>query len=188
LLLEPLANDTYYIDAFVFIKDGSYATAVAPPDTRWPFYHQGFTKIDTELYLVSEILREHDLPEMDSEDAERLSFGFRAQAKISPSQTMNNNFNNNVWILTNRNIGSAALITTWLFKETGIATLVGDTTGGNYGGARITATLPNTGIPIIFDVLYITDSNGRPLETGIIPHFFNHTGMDALETVLALIG
>ncbi|MDR2599722.1 MAG: S41 family peptidase, partial [Oscillospiraceae bacterium] len=31
LLLEPLANDTYYIDAFVFIKDGSYATAVAPP-------------------------------------------------------------------------------------------------------------------------------------------------------------
>jgi len=37
------------------------------------------------------------------------------------------------------------------------------------------------------DLFYVTDSRGRPLEAGTIPHIFNREGMDALETVLALI-
>jgi len=49
------------------------------------------------------------------------------------------------------------------------------------------AFMPNTGIIFYFDIFYVTDSRGRPLEAGTIPHFFNRPGMDALETVLALI-
>ncbi|MCL2221058.1 MAG: hypothetical protein FWC20_02090 [Oscillospiraceae bacterium] len=37
------------------------------------------------------------------------------------------------------------------------------------------------------DIERFTDRYGRPLEAGTIPHHFNHPGMDAMETVLALI-
>jgi len=36
-------------------------------------------------------------------------------------------------------------------------------------------------------LFYVTDRYGRPLEAGTIPHYFNRPGMDALETVLAMI-
>jgi len=36
-------------------------------------------------------------------------------------------------------------------------------------------------------VFYITDERGRPIEAGTEPHYSNRGGMDALETVLALI-
>ena len=55
------------------------------------------------------------------------------------------------------------------------------------GGPRIYVTLPNSGILFVIDVFYVTDAHGRPLEAGTIPHYFNRDGMDALETVLALI-
>jgi len=38
-----------------------------------------------------------------------------------------------------------------------------------------------------FDIFYVTDSLGRPLEAGNVPHYFNRPGIDALEAVLALI-
>jgi len=47
--------------------------------------------------------------------------------------------------------------------------------------------LYNTGIIIRFDPAFVTDFRGRPLEYGIEPHYFNRPGMDALETVLAMI-
>jgi len=36
-------------------------------------------------------------------------------------------------------------------------------------------------------MFYVTDTHGRPLEAGTIPHYFNRNGMDALEAVLAII-
>lgn len=186
-LIRALIHDTHNIDAYVFVKDGEYALAIAPPDKRWPFSVQGFTEIENELRPISEMMKEYELPELNNADAERMSYGFRAHARISPSPMRHSGFSGEIWLLTSRNIGSAAQITTWLFKETGLATLVGDVTGGNYGGERTTRVLPNTGIAFIFDVLYITDHRGRPLEAGTVPHHFNHPGMDAMETVLALI-
>ncbi|MCL2248721.1 MAG: S41 family peptidase [Oscillospiraceae bacterium] len=116
-----------------------------------------------------------------------MSYGFRAHAEISPSQTRRSDYNGKIWLLTSDFTGSAAQVATWLFKESGLATLVGDVTAGYFGGERIRRYLPSTGIPFIFDVLYFTDHNGRPLEAGTIPHHFNRPGMDAMETVLALI-
>jgi len=49
-------------------------------------------------------------------------------------------------------------------------------------------SLPNTGIVVRFGVAYYTDPTGRPLQGyGIQPHLPNRPGLDALETVLALI-
>ena len=64
---------------------------------------------------------------------------------------------------------------------------MGDTTGGGFGGPRVAVPMPNTGVIFYFDMFYITDARGRPIEAGTDPHFFNRPGMDALETVLALI-
>lgn len=187
-LIRALIQDTHIVDAFVFVNDGDSALAMAPPDTRWPFSRKGFTEIENELRPISEMMKEYELPELNNADAERMSYGFRAHARISPlPMIQHSGFKGEIWLLTSRNISSAAQITTWLFKETGLATLVGDVTGGCYGGERIIRVLPNTGIPFLFDLLYITDHNGRPLEAGTIPHHFNHPGMDAMETVLALI-
>ena len=82
---------------------------------------------------------------------------------------------------------SGAQIASWVIKESGIATLVGDITGGTWGGKRTGAALPYSGIFFLMDTMYITDSHGRVLEAGTIPHYFNRDGMDALETVLAMI-
>ena len=82
---------------------------------------------------------------------------------------------------------SGAQIAAWLAKNSGFATLVGEITGGCWGGLRLISAMPNTGILFQFDAFYITDRYGRPLEAGTIPHHFNHPGMDAMETVLALI-
>jgi C-terminal processing protease CtpA/Prc len=90
-------------------------------------------------------------------------------------------------MLTDQTMGSAAQAAAWYAKETGQITLVGNTTGGAFGGPRTMAFMPNTGIIFYFDIFYITDAKGRPLEAGTIPHHFNLPGMDALETVLALI-
>lgn len=75
----------------------------------------------------------------------------------------------------------------WYAKETGYITLVGERTGGSLGGPRTLAPMPNTGIAFYFDIFYITDSRGRPLEAGTIPYHFNRPGLDALEAVLELI-
>jgi len=84
-------------------------------------------------------------------------------------------------------MGSAAQLAAWISMEADYATHVGEPTGGNFGGLRTLALLLNTGIALYFDVFYITDSRGRLLETGTIPHHSNRPGMDALETALALI-
>jgi len=73
-------------------------------------------------------------------------------------------------------------------KDAEIATLVGDTTGGAFGGSeRATVTLPYSRMQFEFDIFYVTDKDGHPLEAGTPPHHFKRPGMDALETTLAII-
>jgi len=96
-------------------------------------------------------------------------------------------FDGQIWLLTGPNMMSATQIAAWVAKDTGFATLVGDITGGAYGGPRTFVTLPNSGIAFQMDLFYVTDRHGRPLEAGTIPHYFNREGMDALATVLAMI-
>jgi len=140
---------------------------------------------DRSIRLTSDILSQNDMPEIRLEDFYRLPYGFQARLLVEPS--LASGFDGTIWLLTDERMGSAAQIAAWFAKESGFATLVGDTTGGFYGGARTNAPLHNTGIGITFDMLYATDSNGRPLEAGTVPHYFNIPEHDALETTLAII-
>lgn len=119
--------------------------------------------------------------------------GFRMEFSLSPSRSTRQRFNNQaafnvkIWLLVGNNSTSAAQIASWAMKDSGLATLVCDVTGGVFGGTRQFITLPNSGVQFEMDLLYVVDSTGRPLEAGTIPHHFNRPGMDALATTLAII-
>jgi len=160
----------------------------------------GYLTIAEPYRPVHEILVEYYLPDARLPDFERLRYGApsgRAFARrtivetyIYPSAVISDSqpaFNGKIWMLTDNRMGSAAQAAAWYSMETGFATHVGDTTGGVLGGPRTSVLMPNTGVVFYFDIFYITDARGRPLEAGTIPHHFNRPDMDALETVLALI-
>jgi len=191
-ILRPHLNEAIDSpEAFIFFMDGSY-------NRRFnDFLFEstiGHGLVLTEPHrMAHEVVEEYYLPEINHADIERMHFGSPAVRRVSGITPNTRQFGNEpafggkIWVLTGPTMGSASQLAAWYAKETGFATLVGDITGGNYGGDRILALMPNTGIAFRFDSLYITDSRGRPLEAGTIPHYFNRPGMDALETVLELI-
>jgi hypothetical protein len=188
-VVQPLINEPIYANAFYFTPHGAYArrfTGGVNGAINLGFSPRAqITPLDRGLRPTAEILYGQDLPSLRIEDLSRLPYGFRAQTRVEP--TADSGFNGKIWMLTDGRVGSAAQLAAWFAKESGFATLVGDITGGFYGGPRTNARLPNTGIALTFDMLYPIDAHGRPLEAGTIPHYFNLPGLDALETVLAII-
>jgi len=101
-------------------------------------------------------------------------------------------FNGKIWVLTDSDTASAAETAVLLLSQGGNITIIGEPTAGGMGTQflpfRIYLTLPNTGIAVRFDIAYLTDMEGRPLQGyGLEPHYRPRLGMDALETVLAMI-
>jgi hypothetical protein len=197
ILLRPLLREVVeHPKSFVFFMDGEHVRRF--DDILFLSTEYSANMTITEPYRpVNEILAENDFPDAHLLDFERLHYGApygRAYYRrsviehfIHPLFDDRPIFNGKIWLLTDNMMGSAAQVSAWYAKETGFATLVGDTTGGNAGGPRTLVLMPNTGIAFHFDIFYITDSRGRPFEAGTIPHHFNRPGMDALETVLTLI-
>ena len=142
---------------------------------------------------VTDMLAEGMFSYMNPYDVANLAYGFfNRQLTFAPT-AHRSPFNGQIWLLTNEETGSAAEITAHLAREAGVAVIVGEQTRGNFGkttgqGNLLFLALPNTGIIVTWDPMYFTDSYGRHLhEYYVIPDIFNHPGMDALETALALI-
>jgi len=174
-------------EMFVFFKDGEYITRFSAGSLVSGVF-PGQAAGRYVFGSVDELLAENDFPQLVPDDIERFTYAFPATVRITaPIGAERVDFDGSVWMLVDERVGSAAQITAWLAKDMSFATLVGEITGGAYGGFRTYSAMPNTGILFIFDAFYITDRHGRPLEAGTIPHHFNHPGMDAMETVLALI-
>jgi len=191
ILLGALLEESVMVDGYAFVVLGEYSDEFATNLMGREREFLGLRSVDSSLTNINEMLEEFYLPQFRIEDAERLQYGFRTQTTIPAVHVPNFNgqpaFDGKVWLLTDGNMGSMAQISAWLFKEAEIATLVGDITGGHFGGPRTIVALPNTGLLFQMDVFYVTDAHGRPLEAGTIPHYFNRSGMCALQTVLALI-
>ncbi|MCL2350546.1 MAG: S41 family peptidase [Defluviitaleaceae bacterium] len=100
-----------------------------------------------------------------------------------------NSFSGRVWILIDEITASAAEAVAIFSAYTNFATLVGENTSGVGFGPAAYFNLPNTGIIIRFDYGILTDRHGNVLAAGhgVAPHYYNREGMDALETVLAMI-
>jgi len=193
-IMGPIINERFRASGYAFAVSGEYSEEFlrTVPIGRAFNYVSLNTPIDGRLREVSELLNEFDLPELNMADMERMDYGFLFQSP--PIRPMYHErfggqpaFNGKVWLLTGPHMGSATQLSAWVSMESGFATHVGETTGGTMGGPRTTVALPNSGILFIFDIYYLTDERGRPLEAGTVPHYFNREGMDALETTLALI-
>ena len=193
IILRPNITEGAEIPlGFIFFMDAPYIRRLEPY-LFTPTTSGGYLTTTENYRPVSEILAEFDLPEINLSDLERFQYGapysFRRTQVTPRTEEFEHQpaFGGKIWLLTDSVMGSASQLAAWHSKETGFATLVGDTTGGNMGGPHTMALLPHTGIAFQFDLFYITDAWGRPIEAGTIPHHFNRPGMDALETALWLI-
>jgi len=120
-----------------------------------------------------------------------MDFHYMYRYTLTPSTTPSG-FSGKIWILIDEYTTGAAQIAAAFYKEIGFATFVGNTTGGgaaicSVAGVSNFITLPNTSFVVRYDVVFTLAPSGRPIEYGTEPHYFNRSGMCALETVMALI-
>ena len=72
-------------------------------------------------------------------DMERMDYGFRLPTILRPRAhypdfNTQRTFQGDIWVLVSSFSTSAAQVAAWATKETGFATLVGEISGGAYGG------------------------------------------------------
>ena len=94
-------------------------------------------------------------------------------------------FGGDIWVLIGPEVYSSAEAFAVFCKDTGFATLVGQTTGGSDSGGPILFELPNSHLLIQFDVEYCLNADGScNQEMGTVPDI---EAEDALHKVLNLI-
>jgi hypothetical protein len=207
-IIPHLLNEPVNINTYTFYMNGDYADKareIFDFGEVYPLYV--FQNMSAEW--VRELNDSHErfvftkahfpepLPYLNND----IDFGhaFESNYTVSPGQDWNIIsgyesvlFNGEIWLLTDERTASTAEAVTALLKYSGMATVVGEPTRGvmnvTHEPTTISISLPNTGIIVCFNVAYYTDLQGRPLQGyGIQPHYQNRLGMDALETVLAMI-
>ena len=154
--------------------------------------YQYFTLLDLERVPRAELLQQSTLPAMNYNNIKNLPYGFRMrmQHDMTPRSLFSDlGFDGQIWVLTDGLVGSGGHIFSYIVKEAGFATLVGEPTGGNYAGvsARPVVTMPNSLLQFQYDEGALFTSQGRSMEIPIQPHYPNRPGLCALETVLAMI-
>jgi len=189
MVIRPNIPETIRTDGFIFFIEGSYHFPRNLVSTYAGIYS---VRPASDLTTAAEILENFHLPDFNMNDLQRLDRGLPAQVIMQPRRLVRFDhqpaFNGQIWLLTDGRMASASQLVATFVQESEFAILVGGITGGVYGGERIERRpLPHSGVRIDYDLFYVTDSRGRPLEAGTIPHHFNRPGMDALETALALI-
>ena len=188
-VVAPLISEPASLFYYLFFKDGQHAKMFDElyyRDLQWQIANNLTLHRDAPRFPIGELLP--DLPYANADDFAELSYGIKREITVQPSAERLA-FDGKIWLLVDRLSFSASEISAALAKESGFATLVGESTGGIFGGYTAAFIgLPNTGAIIRYDYGYATDLQGRSLEEfGVSPHIFNRPGMDALQTVLALI-
>ena len=188
-VIAPLIDEPATLFYYVFFKGGQHAMMfddIYYRDLQWQLANGLLLHADAPRFPVSDILP--SLTHANAEDFASLSYGFKREITVTPSANRWA-FNGKIWILTDRYSISAAEISSAVAKESGFATLVGEPTGGAFGGYTAAfINLPNTGIIMRYDYGYVTDLQGRSIEElGVAPDIYNRPGMDAFQTVMSLI-
>ena len=134
-----------------------------------------------------------NLPYFDPADLQLIDYVYADPWTVDPNRRgiplPYPRFDGKIWLLIDGGGFSMAERAAFMSKQTGFITLVGEQSGGVVGGTEATwIAMPNSGVLFSYDAIRITDQYGRCLnEVPTQPHYFNRPGMDALETVLAII-
>ena len=144
---------------------------------------------DFNIEDIGSILPDAELSPEVIEDLALMDFYYIETILVSRGVARRAPFDGKIWILVDEHIISAAMQVAAFYKDVGFATFVGEAGGGmpasNFGSVFF--SLPNTTFIVRFDPNYFLDNTGRPLEYGFVPHYPNREGMDALQTVIAMI-
>jgi len=186
---DHLHIDFYFATSLRAATDGFNRTGFTRSGARGLFTIQSARDIIPMGQLLE--LYGHELLHLHPNDRDAFNYGFRNVHEFKVPRTICKNgyetiepvFNGKIWLLIDGGYSATVYIANRV-QDIGLATLVGNTTGGATGSGRLSHRLPNSGIVIRYDALHVTDRHGRSLEYGIDPHIFCD---DPLTTVLQLI-
>jgi len=187
MLMGPHLSEPVQLTGFAFFPGEAAGEHVrCCTDTFYP--DESYPRMD-----IGGMIGKGMLPDLDPDDAAMLGSGaFNHWMTFSPT-ARRSPFKGQIWILIDEGTGSASEVFSILARQAGIARIVGEQSRGNYSKSRGQGSLfflglPNTGIVVTWDPVYFTDSRGRHAhEHYVVPDHVNRPGMDALETVLAII-
>ncbi|MCL2574488.1 MAG: S41 family peptidase [Defluviitaleaceae bacterium] len=184
LVIAPNISEPLEYYFYMFMMDGEHNRRLLAP------WFENWWEDDAEYPIFAPIHEDllEQLIYLHPEDAAMLDSYWTWRGAVYPSQN-EAIFGGKVWLLTSGTNFSSSEMAAAITKQTGFATLVGHTTGGDGIGINpLVVALPNTGIVVRYSSVYGTDPLGRNnQEFGTQPHHFNMAGMDALQTTLALI-
>jgi|GEM_PF-3285212 len=188
---------------YAFFMDCEHSRAFAEIVFNYGYGRGLYRAADANIYPIDQMpsMRNGGLPMLHPDSRARLSYGFGIEFTIGEYKGQDGEVVRiptwegeppnigNIWILVSERTGSAAEVFAMMAQELGVATIVGTPThAGFIKIGEIIAVLPNTGAIVGWNPLYITDSQGRLLyEHHVTPCIPNRPGMDALQTVLAII-
>lgn len=179
LVVAPNISEPLKWEHYLFLMGGQHNNHILTPwlGTLGEGY---FQRVNDEVI--------ERLPELMPDDLHLLEYYFLSQSTVYPS-SQSPIFGGKIWLLVSEWVFSASEQAAHMAKQTGFATLVGQTTGGDgLGFQPIVLALPHTGIVVRYSSAYGVDNLGRNnQEFGTEPCVFNMPGKDALQTVLYLI-
>jgi len=169
----------------------SYAEFFIAHDLTADFFEFPSNASEGSLYGVvpaREFVQANNMHQFEASDLALLDYALIWEIEIHPA-TDNIPFGGEIWILVDGTSASASEMAAKIAINTGFATVVGEPTAGVTFVTHTFAALSNTGIVFRIDLGYTVDIYGRSIEEfGVIPQIPNNADMDALETVLSIIG
>lgn len=126
------------------------------------------------------------LPNLNVEDAAQLNCFFQEDYTVVPT---GDGFSGKIWLLVSENNYSSSEYAAMFSKQTGFATLVGNTTSGDgIGTDPAYLILPNSGLVVQYSPMYGVTSDGTGSEEfGTRPDILSPEGETPLETCLRAI-
>ena len=174
LVVAPLARETLTVPTYQLFKDGEN--------------NREFLQIEKGLaegsYRPIEELPV--LPNLNVEDAAQLNCFFQEDYTVVPT---GDGFSGKIWLLVSENNYSSSEYAAMFSKQTGFATLVGNTTSGDgIGTDPAYLILPNSGLVVQYSPMYGVTSDGTGSEEfGTRPDILSPEGETPLETCLRAI-
>ncbi|MCL2420244.1 MAG: S41 family peptidase [Defluviitaleaceae bacterium] len=180
-VLSMLIDEPIYLSYFeFFIASERTATFFANPPSIAGGWHQ-------RTIPAIQLVKEKGLTAFNPADLALLDYAMIFSIDYFPAET-NIPFSGDIWMLVDGESASASETAASIAMASGFATVVGEPTAGVTGVLYTFAALPSTGILFRIDLGYTVDAYGRSIEEfGVIPQILNAPGLDALETVLAII-
>jgi len=187
-VMKPLLSTPIHIVYYQFLAEGGHFDWMLEniDEIRETVSDVHSHTMETWVYDASTFIYDNNMIHFNKSDSKYLSHALKVQHTIYPSYT-NFPFKGKIWLLID-NANSAGVAAVVHATSSGFATTVGSSTGGITHSERAFMVLPNSGINVQVDIGYITDGYGRSVtEFGLPPQIPSNLGMNALETVLAII-